>query len=182
VLDSLTALPLLGADEAVLDLGSGGGFPGLPLAITRPASRALLVDSIGKKARFLETAVMALGLADRVAVAAERAEALAHSPAQRERWPVITARAIGDLAELMELAFPLLAVGGRLIAWKKRDDIDAEVRASLPLLGDLGGGEGEPRPAGLDALPDHWLVVVTKRGPTPSTYPRDPGMRKRRRP
>jgi 16S rRNA (guanine(527)-N(7))-methyltransferase RsmG len=94
VLDALSAVGLL-RDEgvrALLDLGSGGGYPGLPLAIALPAERAGLVESIAKKARFLEAAVAGLGLAGRVDVARERAESLAADPRHRERWPAVTAR------------------------------------------------------------------------------------------
>jgi len=114
VLDSLTALPLLrraGIAEFV-DLGSGGGYPGLPLAIALPARRALLVESIGKKARFLDVAITALGLADRVSVAAARAESIAAEPRHRGRWPAVVSRAVADLTELSELALPLLATAG----------------------------------------------------------------------
>ena len=180
VVDSLAALPLLGAaGNGLLDLGSGGGYPGLPLAAARPGVRVLLVESIGKKARFLSTTVVAVGLASRVDVAAERAEALARRPGERGRWSIVTARAIGELAELVELAFPLLAIGGRVIAWK-RGDVAAEVAAAKGRLPSLGGGSIEVRPARVPALPGHVLVVVTKRGRTPDDYPRDPGLRKRR--
>ena len=183
VIDSLTALPLLkgvAGNGGLLDLGSGGGYPGLPLAVAAPVGRTWLVESIGKKARFLSTAVEALGLGSRVAVAAERAETLARRPEHRAGWPVVTARAIGDLAQLAELAFPLLVVGGRLIAWK-RGNIAAEVDAASRYLPQLGGGAIDVRPVRVAALPGHVLVVITKRGPTPDAYPRDPGLRKQRR-
>ncbi|MCI0345050.1 MAG: 16S rRNA (guanine(527)-N(7))-methyltransferase RsmG [Chloroflexi bacterium] len=180
VVDSLSALPLLaGRADDLLDLGSGGGYPGLPLAAARPAARALLVESIGKKARVLSTAVEALGFGSRVDVAAERAETLARQADQRGRWPVVTGRAVGDLGELVELALPLLVVGGRLIAWK-RGDIAAEVAAATQRLPRLGGGDVEVRPVHVPALPGHVLVVVTKRGPTPDDDPRDPRLRKHR--
>ena len=180
VVDSLSALPLLsGPPAGLLDLGSGGGYPGLPLAIARQGDAVLLVESIAKKARFLETVVAALGLGSRVAVAAERAEALARQAAHRARWHVVTARAVGDLAQLAELAFPLLVVGGRLIAWK-RGDIHEEVAGVDRLLPTLGGGSVAVRPINVPALPGHVLVVVTKRGVTPDAFPRDPGLRKRR--
>ena len=102
-----------------LDLGSGGGYPGLPLALALPAERALLVDSIAKKAAFLEVAVAAAGVAGRVEIAAARAESLAADRRHRERWPAVTVRAVASLAELVELAFPLLAPGGVLVAWKR---------------------------------------------------------------
>ena len=181
VVDSLAALPLLaGPPGGVLDLGSGGGYPGLPLALARPDDTVLLVESIAKKARFLDTVVAALRLGSKVSVAAERSEALARQPGHRGRWPVVTARAIGDLGQLAELSFPLLAVGGRLIAWK-RGDVREEVAATEPLLASLGGGSVDVRPVNVPALPGHVLVVVTKRGETPDSFPRDPGLRKRRR-
>jgi len=181
VLDALAALPLLrhnGVRE-LLDLGSGGGYPGLPLAIALPAERALLVDSIGKKARFLSTAVAGLGLADRVEVAAVRAESLAADPRHRGRWPAVTARAVAALPELVELAFPLLAPGGLLVAWKGTEIREERVRA-VPALAAVGGGTLEvvamapPAPAG------HVLVVCRKAGPTPAGWPRTPAERARR--
>jgi 16S rRNA (guanine527-N7)-methyltransferase len=104
VLDSLSALTLLrraGVTE-FLDIGSGAGYPGLPLAVALPATRAVLVESIAKKARFLSAAVAAVGLADRVAVAATRAETLAANTAYRGRWQAVLARAVADLTELAE--------------------------------------------------------------------------------
>jgi 16S rRNA (guanine527-N7)-methyltransferase len=175
VLDALAALPLLREHgvRALLDLGSGGGYPGLPLAIALPAERALLVDSIGKKARFLATAVTGLNLADRVEVAAVRAETLAADPRHRGRWPAVTARAVAALPELVELAFPLLAPGGLLVAWK-RSEIEQERARAMPALAALGGGTLEvihvapPVPAG------HVLVVCRKTGRTPAGWPRPP--------
>ena len=113
VIDSLTAVEALAARgiDQFLDLGSGGGYPGLPLAAALPAERALLVEPIAKKVRFLETVIAATGLADRVEAAAVRAEALAADPRHRGRWPAVTARAVAPLAELVELSFPLLAPG-----------------------------------------------------------------------
>jgi 16S rRNA (guanine527-N7)-methyltransferase len=180
VLDALAALPLLREHgiRALLDLGSGGGYPGLPLAIALPAGRALLVDSVAKKARFLATAVAALGLAARVEVAAERAEALAADPRHRGRWPAVTARAVAALPELIELAFPLLETGGLLVAWKG-PEIDDERARSLPALAGLGGGTldlvhlGAPVPTG------HVLVVCRKTGATRSGWPRPPAERLR---
>ena len=180
VLDSLAALPLLRASGVgeLLDLGSGGGYPGLPLAITLPARRALLVDSIAKKARFLATTVAALGLAAPVEVAAVRAESLAADPHHRERWAAVTARAVASLPDLVEIAFPLLAVGGVLVAWK-RTGIDEETRRAMPALVALGGGTLElietraPVPAG------HVLVACRKAGRTPAGWPRPPAERAR---
>jgi 16S rRNA (guanine527-N7)-methyltransferase len=203
VIDSLTALPLLRAlgARALLDLGSGGGFPGLPLALALPAERALLVESIGKKATFLGAAIDALGVRPRLAVAATRAETLARDPHHRERWPAVTVRAVGALSELIELALPLLATGGSLVAWKRSialaDDppaaevlsprsepprprrLDAELAGGSRAAVALGGREPTVVPVAVPGLEDHVLVVVTKIAPTPAGYPRDPSLRRR---
>jgi len=188
LLDSLAAVGLLrGAGvRRFLDLGSGGGYPGLPLALALPAERALLVDSIAKKAAFLEVAVAAAGIADRVEVAAARAESLAADRRHRERWPAVTVRAVASLAELVELAFPLLAPGGILVAWKRAELADASVadeRArALPAIAALGGGtlEVAHAAANVAGLEDHVLVTVRKDGRTGSGWPRSPAERKRR--
>jgi len=191
VLDSLTAVPLLRSAgiDAFADLGSGGGLPGLPLAIALPAQRALLVESTGKKARFLETAVAAVmpeahggdvpGSVAPVAVAAVRAEALARDPAHRGAWPCVTARAVAALPDLVELAVPLLGPGGILVAWK-RGDLTGELDAGRRALDALGGGRVELHPVELPALAGHALVVVTAEGQAPAAYPRDPAARARR--
>lgn len=182
VLDSLTAVvPLRRRGIAsFVDLGSGGGLPGIPLAVALPADRALLVESVRKKAGFLDVAVPALGLTNRVAVEAQRVEALARDPRDRERWPAVTARAVAALAELAELAFPLLAPGGVLVAWK-RGAIEAEIEDAAAMLDGLGGGRIEVVDAGLSGLPGHRLVIVEKTGRTDSTWPRDPAVRRRPR-
>ena len=186
VVDSLAAVPLLlarrigGANVgAFLDLGSGGGFPGVPLAAVVPVARATLVESVGKKAAFLATAVEATGLAPRVSVANARSEDLARDPDHRERWPVVTVRAVGGLDELVELAFPLLVPGGMLIAWKGGDIVD-ETAAALRAVADMGGGRIEAVPVRAAGLEGHRLVVITKRGRTADGYPRDPAARRRR--
>ncbi|MEA2623765.1 MAG: rRNA (guanine527-N7)-methyltransferase [Chloroflexota bacterium] len=221
VVDSLTAAPLLrepgtrgraraavtggsgaggsGAGAArpgrgltILDLGSGGGYPGLPLAIVLGARRAALVDSVGKKVRFLEAASAAVGRileasatqpADLVAVLA-RAEELAAQPAQpahRERWDVVTARAVGSLSEVAELGLPLIRTGGRLIAWKRDGDgsLAAELDAARQLVHAAGGEVARIHPSGIAALPDHRLVELRKVRPSPARYPRHPAERRR---
>jgi 16S rRNA (guanine527-N7)-methyltransferase len=196
VLDSLAAVAVareLGAPR-LLDLGSGGGFPGLPLALAIPA-QALLVDSVAKKTRFLETVVSAVGARASVSVATTRAEALAADPGHRARWPLVTARAVASLADLIELAWPLLEVGGHLVAWKRSpmgDELEAAGRAIATLEGHGAPNRGaacrRAQPSQLDVrtppgpvpgLEGHVLVVATKRQRVPSRYPRSPAQRKR---
>ncbi len=183
LLDSLAAVPLLRSAgvRRFVDLGSGGGYPGLPLALALPAERALLVDSIAKKARFLEVAAEAAGVAGRVAVGALRAEALAADGRHRERWPAVTVRAVAALPELVELAFPLLAPGGILVAWKRTGGGAERDRAVLAIAA-LGGGSLAitPLPSGLAGLEGHVLVTIRKTGRTGSGWPRPPADRRRR--
>jgi 16S rRNA (guanine527-N7)-methyltransferase len=181
VLDSLSGTAVLrecGIDRFI-DVGSGGGFPGLPIAAALPAARALLLEPIAKKARFLTTVVNATGLAASVEAAPVRAEALAGDRRHRGRWPGVTVRAVAGLGELVELAFPLLEPGGSLFAWK-RGDIEAELAAAERAIDALGGGTIEVRPVALDGLDRHRIVVATSAGRVPPGYPRDRGARKRR--
>jgi 16S rRNA (guanine527-N7)-methyltransferase len=176
LLDALVALPVLDAlgPETAVDLGSGGGVPGIPLAMARPEVRWTLVDSVAKKVQALRGFVEALGLRN-VEVVAERAETLGRSPAYRERHGLVAARACAALPVLVELALPLLAVGGSLLAWKgPLTDADDEVRRGRSAAAQLGGGEVEIRPS-LPALGGHSFVTVTKVRQTPERYPRRPG-------
>ena len=181
VVDSLSGVAVLrerGIDRFI-DLGSGGGYPGLPIAAALPSARALLLEPVAKKAAFLSTLVAATGLDGTVEAAAVRAEALAADGRHRGRWPGVTVRAVGSLAELVELAFPLLESGGALVAWK-RGDLDRELAAAERAIDALGGGSLAVRPVAVDGLDRHCLVVATSRGRVPPGYPRDPGTRKRR--
>jgi 16S rRNA (guanine527-N7)-methyltransferase len=181
VLDSLAGIAPLRARgiDRFLDLGSGGGYPGIPLAAALPAARALLIDSVAKKAGFLSVAAEATGLAGIVEAHPSRAEALAADRRHRERWPAVTARAVGSLAELTELGFPLLARDGVLVVWK-RGDIADEIERTRRALGALGGGTIDEVPVPVTGLVDHRIVVVTKTGTTAAAYPRDPSVRRRR--
>jgi len=181
VLDSLAAVPLLRRARIgeFVDLGSGGGYPGLPLALTLPARRALLVESIAKKARFLTVAVDAVGIGDCVAVLAARAEAVAADPDHRGRWQAVVARAVAELPELSELSLPLMRIGGLLVAWKRRP-LDDELGRSEPALRRLGGRIAAVEPVTVPGLEDHVLVVVEKVAETPPEFPRCPAARRRR--
>lgn len=180
VIDSLSAVPILREHgvERFVDLGSGGGLPGIPLAAALPADRALLVESVGKKARFLETVLLDTGLANHVAVAHVRAEAVVSTPGERGSWPAVTARAVAPLADLVELAFPLLRPDGILVAWK-RGDLAAELAAARRAAAGLGGGNLAVRPVGVPALAGHVLVVATRLGDVEGTFPRGPATRRR---
>ena len=181
VIDSLTALPVVGVRRGsarLLDLGSGGGYPGIPLAAATSDAEATLVESIGKKARFLEAAVDVAGLGPRVTVVGARAETLAAPIRQGELEPfdVVTARAVGALPDLVRLAFPLLGPGGRLVAWK-RGDIAAEIKAAARAATPLGGTRITVRPTAVPGLEGHVLVVIEKPAPRGLRAPRGPRTR-----
>ena len=179
LLDALVALPMLDAAAPVraLDLGSGGGVPGLVLAIARPDIGWSLLDAVRKKADALRTFAAALQLAN-VEVIADRAELLGRGPA-RETFDVVTARACAALPALVELALPLLRVGGTLVAWKGPIG-DEELAAGGRVAALLGGAEPIVEAAGVPALGDHRFVLVSKVEPTPDRYPRRPGQPVRR--
>ena len=165
----------------LLDLGAGGGFPGLPIAAALPALEVALLEPIAKKSRFLATAIGATGLAGRASAVTARAEQLARDDGHRGRWPAVVARAVASTADLVELAFPLLTPGGSLIAWK-RGDLAAELAAAGRAIAALGGGELGIVDVDVAGLDGHRLVVATRpdRSIVPVGYPRDPAIRRRR--
>ncbi len=182
-LDSFTALAARRwtGRERIVDVGSGAGFPGLALRIAIPGSSAALVESVGKKARWLEEIARSLGL-ERVSVHNARAEALGSDEGHRERYDVGTARAVGSIADCVEYLLPLLVLGGDAIVWKGKVDAElpAAARACLAIGGELSAivptsalGLGE-------LLPGRHLVVVRKMRATPRGYPRSAAEIKRR--
>ena len=179
LLDSLAALPLLDdlAPATALDLGSGGGVPGLVLALARPDMTWTLVDSVRKKADAMRGFAAELGLAN-VTVVAERAEILGRGEL-REGFDLVTARACAPLPVLAEYALPLVRVGGSVLAWKGRI-ADSELAAGATVAALLGGGQPQVRAAAVAALGDHRLVILRKVAPTPDRYPRRPGEPARR--
>ena len=166
LLDSLVAAPhierlLPDGRGKIADLGSGGGFPGVPLAarlLPRYDGLSMtLIESIGKKARFLEAVTAASGLAPRLRVAHARAEDLAQGGGVR--FDLIAARAIAPLSELIRLAVPMLTPTGSLLAWKRvGEGWDAELGAALSLI---GSSAIEVMPVNVAALEGALLIRVT---------------------
>lgn len=178
--DSLTGLevPELAEAARIADIGSGAGFPGLVLAIALPDSRVDLIESIGRKCEFIQRAIDVAGI-DNATVFNARSEDLAAGE-QRDFYDVVTARAVGRLSTLAELASPLLKENGVLVAWKGKRDADEEQqleRASDQLamhpetILDVGDRAGSKH---------RHLHVLRKHGPTPTDLPRRPGMAKKR--
>jgi len=180
VADSLTGLELEPLREAsrIGDIGSGAGFPGLVLAIALPDSRFDLIESVGRKCDFMRRAAAAAGI-DNVEVLNARSEDLAKAEG-REAYDAVTARAVGRLATLAELASPLLKEDGVLVAWKGKRNPDEEEQLARAAK-DLAMQPEEVRHVGPFAGSEHrHLHLVRKVGPTPEDLPRRAGMAKKR--
>lgn len=180
VADSLTGLEVSDLREAsrIADIGSGAGFPGLALAVALPAAEVDLIESVGRKCEFIQRAIEASGIAN-ARVFNVRSEELA-SAAGREAYDAVTARAVGRLSTLAELASPLLKEGGTLVAWKGRRDPDEETQLTNAAEA-LAMQPEQILSVGPYAGSEHrHLHVVRKVGPTPEKLPRRPGMAKKR--
>ncbi|NCC33353.1 MAG: 16S rRNA (guanine(527)-N(7))-methyltransferase RsmG [Chloroflexia bacterium] len=173
-LDALALARFCGTSpSALVDIGSGAGLPGVPLKILFPELELVLIDSVAKKTTFLKHLIMELGL-EQVRIVTERVEAFARIPYERERYPVVTARAVADLRVLAEYALPLLAPGGRLLAPKGADP-QAEVEAAIPVFAMLGGRFHSIEPVLLPGLEPRSVVLIEKIAPTDRRYPRPVG-------
>jgi 16S rRNA (guanine527-N7)-methyltransferase len=180
IVDSLTGLEVADLREGgrIADIGAGAGFPGLVLAVALPGAQVDLIESVGRKCEFMQRAIEAAGI-DNADVLNARSEDLAAAEG-RETYDAVTARAVGRLSTLAELASPLLKPNGVLVAWKGKRDEDEEdqlQKASEALamrpeqiidVGDRAGSE------------HRHLHVIRKTGSTPANLPRNPGIAKKR--
>lgn len=180
VLDSLTGLeiPELRKAQRVADVGAGAGFPGLVLAIALPEARIDLVESVGRKCEFMQRAIEEAGI-DNANVLNTRSEELAAGDG-REAFDVVTARAVGRLSTLAELASPLLEPNGVLVAWKGKRDAEEEEQL-LNAADALAMRSEQIIDVGDRAGSEHrHLHVIRKTGETPANLPRNPGIAKKR--
>lgn len=176
-LDSLTCLLVMRDTpmERIVDVGSGAGFPGLPLKIVCPAIKLTLVESVGKKADFCCQVVKVLGL-EGVDIIQERAERLGRDLDYREQYDWALARAVAKLPVLVEYLLPLVKVGGSALAMKG-ESAPAEAHAADNGITLLGGHFRQLVPITLPGVVDErYLVVVDKIAATPETYPRRVGV------
>lgn len=181
VLDSLTLLPLmhgLARGSRVVDVGSGGGLPGIPIAIEKDDLDVTLVEATSKKAQFLRECAAALELAN-VTVVPERAETVGRDQEHRERYDLATCRAVGPLREIVEYALPLVRVGGAFLAMKGERAAE-EVEDAATAIRRLGGAlDSLDTPAGGRDVGS--IVRIAKIEATPLEFPRAAG-RARKRP
>ncbi len=160
------------AHRNLLDIGSGGGLPGLILAIALENYDVVLLDSVAKKTRFLQMMVDELKLQDRVSVITGRAEEEARG-ARRATFDVVTSRAVGHLGLVSELAMPLLKVGGRLLCLKSTNQCEAELEALKSLLRPMGAASAELiTPTIQVSEKEHVIVSIEKQKVTSDNYPR----------
>ncbi len=168
--DSLTLLPYLPAGPIkIADVGSGGGVPGIILAIARPEARVTLIESTTKKAKFLEETVAALGL-DNVRVKPVRAEEMGLGPL-RQGFDVVTARAVGRMVWIAEWCLPLVRIGGTMLAMKG-PQVHEELVEAERAIGWLGGGEPQIIATPSPGAEGHVIVLIPKIARTDKRLPR----------
>jgi 16S rRNA (guanine527-N7)-methyltransferase len=161
--------------NSLIDVGTGAGFPGIPLKILYPNLKLTLVESVGKKAMFCEHVVRRLGL-EQVEVVHGRAEELGQNPQHREKYDWAVARAVANLNVLSEYLIPLVRIGGGMLA-QKGESGPAEAQSAEEAMKLLGGKLKQLIPVNLPGVADdRYLVVVEKVAATPPKYPRKPGI------
>lgn len=173
--DSLSICTVLPEDvNTVCDLGTGAGFPGIPMAIAYPDLQFTLIDSLNKRIKFLQEVVDALGLTN-VNLVHARAEEAGRGKNYREQFDLVVSRAVANIATLSEYCLPLVKVGGYFISFKS-GDIKDEIEASGSAVKKLGGHMKQPV---YFSLPDtdisRSFLIIDKEKNTPKAYPRKAG-------
>ncbi len=189
LLDSLVSLPLIAAEIGdqlplqkplrAIDVGTGAGFPGLPLQIVCPALQMTLMDGTQKKITFLQQMALEMGLDD-VTTLCGRAEEIGRLPAHRERYDLVFARAVAPLATLIEYLLPLVAVGGMAVIYKGPGALQEFVDARKAIK-TLGGDPVRLAPVEVPHLDEKRFVLLVKKiKPTPALYPRGQGLARKK--
>lgn len=173
IIDSLTAYDAALFDEAatLIDVGTGAGLPGIPLALYAPHIAVTLMDALQKRVRFLREVTAAMGLTNTRCIHA-RAEEAARQAEHRERYDIAVSRAVARMPVLLAYTLPLVRVGGTLLALKGRAYAE-EAAEGAATANILGGGRIHARPVHLPGLDDvRAILAVHKERPTPNAYPR----------
>ena len=176
VLDSLLVSKICDLkDKYILDVGTGAGFPGIPIKIFFPDTKLLLMDSVNKKLLFIEESIGKLGL-NNISVIHGRAEDLGHDNNYREKYDIAVSRAVADMSVLSELCIPFVRISGEFIAYKSSDS-DEEIHSASKAIQTLSGSDASISDV---EIPDtgifRKLVMVKKKISTAKKYPRKPGI------
>lgn len=175
IIDSLTILgrPEISTAKRIIDIGTGGGLPGIPLAISCPDKEFVLMDAIGKKLKVVEAVASELGLCNLTTVHS-RAEDLARQEGYRETFDLAVSRAVANMTTLSEYCLPFVKIGGCFTAYKTENAAD-EISAASNAVRKLGGLLHEFEGDGIEGS-GHGFVRIEKIAPTPKTYPRKAGL------
>ncbi|MEI8337789.1 MAG: 16S rRNA (guanine(527)-N(7))-methyltransferase RsmG [bacterium] len=174
LIDSLSVLPYIqNNSKDIIDIGTGAGFPGVPIKIAMPKLNVTLLDSSKKKVKFLNETIKELGL-ENIKARDERAEDLAHDRNFREKYDVAIARAVALLPVLVEYSLPFVKVGGIFIAQKTQND--EEIKSAERAISLLGGKIKEIVTIKIEGLPDRSLIIIEKISKTTVNFPRKPGV------
>ena len=174
IIDSLTLVPYLDENASIIDVGCGGGFPSLPIAIVRRDVNVTSLDSTQKKLRFIENHAKSVGL-DNITTLCARAEEVGRDVKKRESYDIAVARGVCEMRMLCELCLPLVRVGGKFIAMKNGECVD-ELSAAKNAIKVLGGEITENAEVTLRDGNDeikHSVIMIQKVSQTADVYPRD---------
>lgn len=171
-LDSLQVANSLGSAKKIIDIGCGGGFPVLPLAICFPKKQFLALDSVGKKIKFIEQVKQELGL-ENLETQCARAEVLAHDPKYREQFDIALTRAVAEFRMLLEFSVPFVKRGGQFIAYKKID-IREELDLAKNAIKRMNLSLKQEMIYKLEDESERKLMIFEKKSKGSAQYPRDP--------
>lgn len=172
-IDSLTIEKYITNGEKVLDIGTGAGFPGIPIKITKNKSHVDLVDSVNKKLNVIRDIIPKIKLED-IECIHTRAEDLAKNVKYRESYDVVTSRAVANLTTLVEYMLPFAKVGGKIICMKG-PNVEEELTESKKAISILGGKIEQIENINIDSDYERNIIIIKKEKPTPKQYPRGQG-------
>ena len=177
-LSLLTVSDLITEGASVIDVGTGAGFPSVPIKIARPDIKLTLLDSLAKRIRFLDEVIEKVKL-DAVTTIHSRAEEGSRNPQLRDSFDIALSRAVANLSTLTEYCLPYVKVGGYFISYKS-DEVDEELASSRHAISVLGGKLEDTISLTLaDSDINRRFIIIKKIKPTPKAYPRKPGTAKR---
>lgn len=174
-IDSLTILKYLGTNEKIVDIGTGAGFPGIPLAIMKESCQFTLVDSLKKRIHFLDEVKEKINLKNTITIHA-RAEELGQNKIYRENFDIAVSRAVANLCVLVEYLLPTVSIGGKIICMKG-SQIEEEIKEAKFAIKELGGKIEQREEFYLPETDmKRNIIIIEKIKPTPKKYPRKAGM------